>query len=328
MPRRTGWGIAFIVLALLPFMANNYIQYVCNLILINIVAVIGLNIIIGYAGQFAFAHSAFMGIGAYTTGLLMTRWGVPFLVALPVSGVLTALIGCALGLPTLRVRGIYLALTTVAFTELVQWVFVHWDSVTLGVQGMHVPPPAFLGAVQRDKGIYYVLLPVVFLMVWLAKQILESKLGRAFAAIRDSEVAAQSVGISLATTKAAAFGLSAFYGGIAGSLFAVALGYVLPESFALVQVFVLFSMVAIGGMGSLAGSIIGAVILTALPEGLRSFLDVQEIIYGALLTGFIFFMPSGIAGTLRRHGWLQREILARGWWEERDAPGARPPKAR
>lgn len=318
MPRKAAWAIAFAALALLPLASNSYTQYIWNLILINIIAVIGLNLIIGYAGQFAFAHSAFMGISAYMTALLMAKWGLPFLVTVPVSGVLTALIGCAVGVPALRVRGVYLALTTVAFAEFVQWIFVHWDAVTRGVEGIHVAMPDFLEGVQRDKGMFYVILPVTFLMIGLAGLILQSKLGRAFAAMRDSEVAAESVGIDLAMTKVTAFALSAFYAGIAGSLYAVALGYVVPQSFALFQVFVLFSMVVIGGMGSLAGSILGAVVLTALPEGLRSTQGVQEIIYGVILTGSIFFMPFGIAGALQRRGWLPREILVRGWREERN----------
>lgn len=325
--RRWAGPAALAALCFLPLLTDSYTQYLVNLVLAYIVIGIGLNLLLGYAGQFAFAHSAFMGIGAYTTALLMARMAVPFWLALPAGGSLAAALGWLVGLPALRMRGLYLAMATLAFTELVQWVLIHWKAVTLGTDGVNVPPASLLGLpLGGDKAIYYPILVVTAAMTLLARRILASRYGRAFVALRDSEPAAQAAAVSLARYKTLAFALSAFYAGIGGGLFALALRYVVPDGFGLFQVIIHFAIVMVGGLGTFAGPLIGSALLTALPELLRGFQAYQEIAYGILLVLVVLCMPGGVAGFLLSRGWLRREALVADWDEEL-ALGAAPPLA-
>jgi branched-chain amino acid transport system permease protein len=283
-------------------------------VLIYVIIGIGLNFLLGYAGQFAFAHAALMGIGAYTTALLSTRLHISFWICLPLSGVVAAVIGAVGALPAMRMRRVYLALVTLAFAQLIVWVFVNWTSVTLGSDGVDVHAPYFFGIrLHGDKTVFYVILPVTALMYWVARRILESHVGRSFVAIRENEIVARCNGIDIARTKTVVFALSAFYAGIGGALYALALGFIVPDSFALSQLVLHFSIVVLGGMLSLYGAVIGAVLLTTLPEVLRDLQALQEIIYGLVLMLVILVMPLGIAGVLKRWGWLPREVLARNW---------------
>jgi branched-chain amino acid transport system permease protein len=302
-----------IVLLVLPRWLDSYSQYLVNLAMAYILVSLGLNLLLGYAGQFAFANAAFMGIGAYTFALLTTRLGWPFLLALPMSGLLAVILGIAIAMPALRMATVYLAMVSLAFAELVQWILIHWKAVTLGTDGVRVSWPAILGYSMRgDRSIYYIILAVSALGYWIAYRLIRSKHGRAFIAVRESETLARCSGINVEWVKTLAFALSAFYAGIGGGLFALALRFVVPDGFGLVQLVLQFSMVLIGGLGNLVGSVIGAIVLTALPELLRGVQAFQEILYGVLLVGFILFMPRGIAGLMIRFRLLQQEVLARG----------------
>jgi branched-chain amino acid transport system permease protein len=303
-----------VALLFVPLVTSGYTQYVVNLMLINVIAGIGLNLLLGYAGQFAFASAALMGIGAYTTGVLAGRLGVPFWVCLPLSGLIAAAIGAAAALPAMRMSRVYLALVTFAFAELIVWVLLNWKFVTLGSDGINVSAPSLFGwRIRGDKNVFYLILFCTAIMYWVAHRIIQSPIGRAFVALSENELVAQCNGINIARTKLLAFGIAAFYAGVAGSLFAVALGFIVPQSFGLAQLIVQFSIVALGGLGSLFGAVIGAVLLTALPEFLRELQSVQEIIYGAVLVAVIIVMPKGMAGALKTIGVLPREILARHW---------------
>ncbi len=302
------------LLLLLPLATDKYSQYIVNLILVYAVIAIGLNFLLGYAGQFAFAHAALMGIGAYTVALLTYRLGVSFWIALPAAGLVTTAVGLVGALPALRMKRVYLALVTLAIAELIQWIFVEWKQVTLGTDGIKVTAPTLFGvSFKSDHNAYYLLLVLTLAHYAVAKRIVESRIGRAFVAIRENEIVAQCNGISIPWTKAVVFGLSAFYAGMGGAMFALTLGFVEPVGFGLFQLVIHFSIVVIGGLISMFGSIIGALILTTLPELLRGFQALQEIIYGVLLMVFIIFMPQGIAGLGKRAGWLPDEILARNW---------------
>lgn len=310
------WGAvaAVVILLLLPLLTNNYIQYVVNLMVIYAVLAIGLNFILGYSGLLAFAHIALMGVGAYTTAVLTARFAVPFYLAAPAGAGLATIIGLALAVPALRVSGLYLAMVTFAFAELVHWVFLHWVQVTAGSQGITVPPAQLFGrSIADDRSSYYLILVFALFMIVLAKLLLESKLGRALVAVRDCEIAAQCSGINVAFTKIASFGISAFYAGVAGAMFALAIRFIAPQNFSLPQLILAFSIVVIGGASTLAGSIIGAILLTALPELLRGVQAWQEVTYGFLLILFVIFAPKGIAGMMMAHRWLGREVLVRGW---------------
>ena len=305
-----------LILALLAAsqVMDHYLQYIVNLVLIYVIIGIGLNFLLGFAGQFAFAHAALMGIGAYTVALLTTRVGLSFWLALPLSGVVAAVIGAGGALPAMRMRRVYLALVTLAFAQLIIWILINWNAVTLGTDGVDVRAPYLFGWRMRgDRNTFYIVLPVTVLLYWLARRVLESHVGRAFIAIRENEIVARSNGISVAWIKTLVFALSAFYAGIGGGLYALALGFIVPDSFGLGQLTLHFSIVVLGGMLSLYGAVIGAVVLTTLPEFLRDVQALQEIIYGLVLMVVILVMPQGVAGPLKRFGILPREVLARNW---------------
>jgi len=313
--------LIFAALLVLSFFADAYTQYLINLMLTYIVIAQGLNLILGFAGMFAFAHGAFMGIGAYTSALLVTKLNVPFLIAMPTAGIAAALVGCAIGIPAIRVSGLYLAMVTVGFSEILQWVLKHWKSLTGGPDGVIVPAPVFFGIEFRsDFHTFAIILVVTILMTLLAQGIIRSRLGRAFVAIRDSEIAAQCNGVNVARTKVFAFTISAFYAGIGGSLFSLTQHYINPENFNLYQTILQFCMVIVGGAASLVGLFIGAAILTWLPELLRNAQALQEIGYGLLLIVFVIFLPRGLAGFLIDKGILPREQYSParfGWFSAR-----------
>lgn len=324
--RWTPWAL-LVLLPFVPLLTNQYSQYILNLVLIYVIIGIGLNLLLGYAGQFAFANAALMGVGAYTVAILMQRAGLSFWIALPAAGVVATAVGMVGALPAMRMKRVYLALVTLAIAELIHWGFIHWKSLTLGTDGIRVPRAMFFGTPLRgDDKIYYVFLIATILLYVIGKRIVESRIGRALVAIRENEIVAQCNGIDIARTKTLVFALSAFYAGIGGGLYALALGFVTPESFNLFQLVVHFSLVVIGGLISMFGSVIGAIVLTALPELLRDFRWLQEMIYGITLVVFIIFMPYGIAGLGKKIGLLPDEILVRGWrrFKERHDSGERP----
>lgn len=299
-----------VVGGVMPFLTDHYTQYIVNICLVYIVSAIGLNIVLGYAGQISFAHSAFMGIGAYATGALMVKVGMSFLPALLLGGIIAALVGLIVGLPAVRVRGLYLALVTIALMYAVTWVFVHWTDVTFGANGLNVPTPSVFGfALTTEHERYLVLFPVTVIMVALAGMIMTSKLGRAFVMVRDIELAAACNGLNVMLVKAQAFAISAFFAGIAGGLFAICVGFLVPHGFGLISMVTQFAMVLLGGLGSITGAIIGAIFISLLPELLRNAQWAQEIAYGVLMILVIVFMPNGIVGLLRRWGVLGRTVM-------------------
>ena len=306
------FGRRHILLALLllgaiaPFFVNSYQLFVANLIVVFVLLSIGLNILVGYAGQLAFANAAMFGIGAYGTGLLQVHFGLPFWMAFPLGAVIATSVGLAISLPALRVSGLYLALSTLAFAEFTRWVFLHWESVTFGAGGFKTPPVSFEPLpVSKPVGLYYLSLILATVLVILAQNLVRSRIGRAFVAVRDGEVAAESLGIDLLRYKALAFGISGFYAGIAGGLYSAMLNYVSPEGYDLFQMVLHKAMIVVGGIASIGGSVLGAFAVVALLEGLREVKGVQEIAFGAILVVFILFMPGGIAAFLRRkvRGW-------------------------
>lgn len=295
------WWIVALALFFIPLVTNRYTQYMINLTLVYIILALGLNLIFGYAGQFAFANAAFMGIGAYTSSLLTVKMGIPFWFSMPLGGMAAMAIGCILSIPALRLARFYLAIMTMALGEQIQWVLIHWKSMTFGPSGFPIPPPSVGGLVfNSDQTIYYINLAVTIFILWVTSNILRSRIGRAFVAIRYSEVAAQCVAIPLTRYKILAYAISSFYSGIAGSLYAITVGFLTPENFGFVQVTFHFCMVIVGGQGSIIGSVAGALVLTSLPELLRDYQAYQEVIFGFVLLIILIFMPRGISGWLRR----------------------------
>lgn len=310
--------LLFGALLLLPAFANQYTLFVGNLMLLYIILALGLNILVGYAGVLAFANAAIYGIGAYGTALLQVHLGWSFWAAAPVGAVLAMVIGTLLAFPALRLSGIFLALATLAFAQATQWVLWHWQSVTFGAGGFSVPAPAF-GWIKPDYGIYFLSWVVTVVLLLFAWRIMRSRIGRAFVAMRDGEIAAQSLGIDLLRYKATAFALSSFYAGAAGALYSALLGFVSPEAFDLFQMIIHKAMIVVGGLGSVVGSVIGASLLVYLMELLREFKSTQEIVFGALLVGFMVFQPNGLVVLLKR--WLP------GWEEPLHLAGQAEPKA-
>lgn len=310
--RLVAMGIALAALLALPFGLNNYTQFVVNTMLVYCLVAVGFNIIIGYLGQLAFASAAFFGVGAYAAGLSMSRLGFPFELAIVAGTAVGAVVGGLVGLPALRVRSHYLAILTLAVGELLRWVYVHADQYTYGPGGFTLPPMTTFGRVLADRDKYYVFLLCAALAIGMTSLLLRSRFGRAFAAVRNNELAAASLGIDVRRTKVLAFAWSGLVVGLGGALFAVLNGRVSPESFGLAQVLFHFAIVMIGGLGSLFGSILGAVLLTGAPELLRNFPGSEEIVFSLLLIFVLFFLPRGLGGLIADRVPFLRERLYRG----------------
>lgn len=303
------WFFIFVLLLALPWFVNNYVQFVINTMLVYCLAAIGFNVVIGYLGQLAFANAAFFGIGAYTAGLSMVHLHLPYPFALVASAVVGGLAGALVGLPALRVRGYYLAIVTLAVGELMRWVYVHADAVTYGASGFNVPQATLFDRPLDQTGKYYVFLFVVLLGLGATRHLVKSRVGRAFVAVRNNEAAAASAGVAVLRTKVIAFAWSGLITGLAGGLYAMLNGRISPETFGLSQMLMHFAIVMIGGLGSLAGSIIGAVLLTGAPELLRNFPGLEEIVFSLLLMTVLFLMPRGIGGLIAARFPSARERL-------------------
>jgi branched-chain amino acid transport system permease protein len=292
----------------LPLWLPQYHLYIGNVLMMYAVLALGLDLLLGWAGQFAFAHIAFFGIGAYATALLQMRLGLPFIAALPLATALAGLLGLLIGFPAARLRAVYLALATFSFAEAAQWVFNSWDRVTGGADGLRIKPPRLFGHVLGDDpSAFPVVASVLALVLAGTMYLTTSKLGRAFCAIRDSEHAAQASGIDVRKTKLIAFCLSACYAGIAGGLFTTFQSFMNPETFGFSQIVLMLSMVVVGGLGSVPGTLLGVAALGFLPEfmrsAMRSLLIWQELVYGLILILAMMYMPRGLWGSLRSRRW-------------------------
>jgi branched-chain amino acid transport system permease protein len=295
--------LLFGALLVLPAFANQYTLFVGNLMLLYIILALGLNILVGFAGQLAFANAAIYGIGAYGTALLQVHLGWSFWAAAPVGAVLAMLIGTLLAFPALRLSGIFLALSTLSFAQATQWVLWHWESVTFGAGGFRTPAVDFAWLpIKPDYGVYFVSWAITLALLLFAWRIMRSRIGRAFVAMRDGEIAAQALGINLLTYKSMAFALSSFYAGTAGALYSALLGFISPEGFDLFQMIIQKGMIVVGGLGSVVGAVLGASLLVYVMELLREFKSTQEIVFGALLIGFMVFQPNGLVVLMKR--WL------------------------
>jgi branched-chain amino acid transport system permease protein len=307
--------------ALAPFVVNQYQLFVGNLMLIYILLAVALNVLIGCAGQLAFANGALFGIGAYGTGLLMLDGGWPFWLALPAGSLIAMLAGVLVALPALRLRSLYLALATIAFAQFALWTFVHWDGLTHGSAGFVLPRVSFeLVGASTPIGIYYLSFVLTLVLVWLAWNMLRSRVGRAFVAVRESEVAAAALAVDVTRTKTIAYAVSALYAGVAGGLFAALLGVVVPEQFNLFQIVIQFCIIIVGGLGSLWGAVAAAILVIWLQEALRGLQELQEVGFGALLLLTLLFFPGGLAQAVRRVAPAWREPLRRPAPDEKSVP--------
>ena len=301
--KRLFWLLVLLVQGfVLPILLPQYFLYIGNYLMTFAVLAIGLDLLLGWAGQFAFAHIAFFGVGAYGTELLQTRVGLPFVLALPLSALLATLIGMLIAIPAARLRAVYLALATFAFAEGAQWVFNSWDHVTGGADGMRIKAPVVFGyAMGTDPAAYPVISTILALVLAATLYLTTSKLGRSLCAIRDSEHAATASGIDVRATKIIVFSISACYAGIAGGMFTTYQSFMNPDNFGFAQIVLVLSMIVVGGLGTLPGTLIGVVVLGVLPEimrtAMRSLLIWQEFVYGLILVLAMMYMPRGLWGT-------------------------------
>lgn len=285
-----------LALLALPAVLPRYFVFLASLILVNAVVAIGLNLLSGYTNQLSFGHAGFLAIGAYVAAILTVRAGeVPVVVTLLLAGVVTAGVGVALGVPCLRLEGLYLTMATLAFGFVVVEAILNLDTLTRGADGLRVPV-ARLGPwpLATDGARYYLVVVVTALLVVAAVNLTRTRAGRAFLAIRESEIAAQASGIPVAAYKTMAFGLSAFYTGVAGGLFAFVVGYLSPDAFDVFLSVDFVVMIILGGLGSVPGSIIGAVVVTVLHDTLAGFQTYRPLIFGTILIACMLFMPGGI----------------------------------
>jgi branched-chain amino acid transport system permease protein len=315
VPRRENrrvWLSLLAAAALVPLVIHS--EYLLNTAVLAGVYVIlasSLNITNGYTGLFSFGHAAFYGIGAYTAAILATRLGWGFWLTLPAAGVAAAVFGAALAPPTLRLSGIFLALVTIGFQEITYLVTLNWIGLTRGPMGIPgVPPAALFGLELRGNAAYYwLVLALDVLTLFVLSRIVTSRVGRAFVAIREDELAAQASGIPTFKMKVLSFVVATFFAGIAGAFFAHHARFVSADSFRLDETFVILTMLIVGGMGSLPGPVIGAVVLVVLPEASRFLAEYRGVVYGLILIAVILLRPEGVAGA---PGIIQaRGLLAR-----------------
>jgi branched-chain amino acid transport system permease protein len=304
--------LAVLVVAgfVLPWLLRDYYLYIGNLLMMYVILAIGLDILLGWTGQFAFAHIAFYGIGIYATALLNMRFGVPFILGMPLAAALAALIGFLIALPATRLRTVYLALATFAFAECAQWGFRTWDAVTKGPDGLRMSAPQIFGyVVGNDRQAMPVIAIILAVMLAATLYLVRSKLGRAFCAVRDSEHVAAASGIDVKRTKVLAFAISALYAGVAGGTYTLFQSFVHPDGLGVWTLVLVLTMIVVGGSGAIGGAILGVVLLGVLPELLRAaprgLLVWQEFAYGLILILAIMFMPRGIWGLFSRRKGIQ-----------------------
>jgi len=297
--------------------ANEYHYFILNLILVNLVAVIGLNLLVGFTGLLSLGHAAFMGVGAYTSALLITGAGFPLVLSMICGGLVAAFAGLIVGIPSLRIKGFYLMVATLAFQMVIDYSVIHWESLTRGIRGIEIPTPDFFGIPLSDQKAYFVFLFIItVIMMWGAKNLTRSKIGRAFVAIRDNDISAEIIGIAIFRYKLLSFSVSAFYAGLAGALFASLMRTAIPEDYHLLHSIMLLAMVLIGGLGRLTGTVFGVIFMTLIPvllDNFFSFLSIvydpnitimlgpaKEFFYGGLILLFIIFEPEGLMAVWMR----------------------------
>jgi branched-chain amino acid transport system permease protein len=312
------WAALLIaVLIALPLVAPRYWIYFAGLLGINIIATHGLNIMTGYTGLLSLGHAAFVGVGAYTVALAQIHLGLPFYITIPLAGLAAAIIGIGFGLPSLRIRGLYLVIATLAAQFILNFIFVHWQRVTNGDVGLTVQPATVFGfPLNNETRTYYLILFCVVFFTIFTLNVIRSRVGRAFIAVRERDLTAEVLGVQIVWYKLVAFALGSFYAGVAGGLLAYFNQFVNPEQFGLLLSVFFLSAVIVGGMGSTLGAILGAIFMTLLPELLREsalgvgstlgfdiasiLVPLRETVFGLLMVAFLILEPRGLAQLWKR----------------------------
>jgi branched-chain amino acid transport system permease protein len=305
------WLLILVLLLLLPWIfRTDFLRHLLIISAYHAILALSLNLVMGFAGQISFGQSGFVAVGAYASALLALNWGIPFWGGMLVGGLAGLAVGVLVGLPALRVRGIYLGMVTWGLAEIVRLVALNVE-FTRGPMGLPgIPPISLFGKPLFELWqIYYVVAGMLFLSIVTMTRLIDSRVGEAFLAIREDELAARAMGISVGRYKVLAFALSALLAGVAGAFYAHYLSFVSPSAFNVHLSILLLMMIIVGGMGSIPGSLIGAVLLTLIPEVFRFMSDYRLLVYGIALVVMIIFRPQGILG---QHRHLLPRILRPG----------------
>jgi len=324
---KTHWVLLAALLVILftaPLYWGNYWLGVANLICITIIAATGLNILTGYCGQLSIGHAGFIAVGAYTSAVLTNRLELPFLVGLICAGLVAGLVGMIFGIPSLRVKGFYLAISTIAAQFIIIWVINHWTSLTGGFNGMSVPPASIGGLIfVSQTSQFYLILAITIIVIFAAKNLARTRVGRAFVAVRDRDLAAEVMGINLFRYKLIAFFIGCFLAGIAGSLLAHWIGFMNAENFTLMDSVLYIGMIIIGGLGTATGPIFGVIFIRMLQQGITFIAPVLEntfalpagfttgigpMVFGLAIILFLILEPRGLA-----HRWQLFKAAYRLW---------------
>jgi branched-chain amino acid transport system permease protein len=307
--------VVAVVALLVPLIVHSeYHMFVLTNAAVYSAVIISLNIAFGLCGVFSLGHAAFWGIGAYTAANFLTRLQMPWVISLLAGGIVSALAGILLGIPSLKVRSFYLAVTTSGFNVIVNLCFVNWIALTYGSDGFPNIPPPFIGpySIASTNGKYIVSIIVLLLLIWLFARIKNSRIGRAFQAIKDNELAADVSGINIHYYRVLAFAMSAFVGGVAGGLYASIQGYIAPDTFTGAQSTLLISMLLVGGYGSIWGPVLGSFFLQILSESMRFLADYYMVVYSLIVVIMALRFPGGLDALIRlvagrlRSAWSER----------------------
>ena len=310
---QTPFGRRFAVISiiclfsLIPFISNDFFLHLLNIICIYAIVAVGLNILTGYTGQLSLGHGAFFGIGAYTGALFAAKAGLPFFIVIPIAGIAASIIGSIFALPAVRLKPIYLPMATLAGQFIVEYILLRWDSLTSGPKGLAIPAPTLAGLnLGGNLSLFYITAVCLLLLIWLADNLLRSKIGRAFLAIQQNERAASAMSIAVFPHKLLAFSISSFFAGVAGALFAYSTTTITPTFFNLTLSIEFLAVIIIGGIGSISGSMVGALVIVSLNEILTFFtgyfmdagmtlMPLHEFILGLVIVIFMIFEPEGLA---------------------------------
>jgi len=288
-----------------PFIFDTYQTNIMITALMYVVLGLGLNIVVGMAGLLDLGFVAFYAVGAYSYALLNHHFGLGFWAVLPIGGCLAALAGLILGFPVLRLRGDYLAIVTLGFGEIIRLVLENWNEFSMGPSGIsNIARPGFFGVEMSLNGsilyLYYIMIIFMIITIFIVNRLQDSRLGRAWIALREDEIACQAMGIDKRKTKLVAFSLGAFWAGLVGVVFAAKTTFINPASFTFLESAIILSIVVLGGMGSIVGVIMGAFVLILLPEYLRAFSEYRMLAFGGILVAMMVFRPQGLISNIRR----------------------------
>ncbi len=323
--KRMCLGAFFVLAALSPLVLNDGHYFIVNLVLTYVLAALGLNLLMGITGLLSLGHAAFVAVGAYTSALLVSKAGVPLVLAIPCAGVAAAVAGIVVGIPSLRIKGFYLMVATLAFQFVIDYVIVHWEGLTRGIRGIELPTPVILGvSLASQRRFFFFVFLVAAVMTWGARNLLRSNIGRAFIAIRDNDVSAEIIGIPVFRYKLLSFAIASFYAGVAGAIFSAMQRAAMPGDYSLMHSIMFLAMVLVGGAGSLLGTILGVIFVGLVPFGLDFIVSwlavvydpnvtiylgpVKDLTFGLLIVLFIIFEPVGLVGV-----WLRFREYFRIW---------------